>query len=144
MGGSTQTDVCTCPSLEVGRQLQLRQEDLEPNAPSEEEFLVALNEDIDRLVAEGTLSSIDSILALEEVPVEAEVPVSCSPNIRDFTSYVLVEFDGDATALSDMEVSIIGILFEQAYNELSFESCDGYFRMTGACFFSGIRGVFLS
>ncbi|CAB9501569.1 expressed unknown protein [Seminavis robusta] len=124
------SDVCTCPEQGAGRTLQLRQEDLEPNAPSEEEFVFAYNADIERLVEEGTVTNVGRVVALEEVPLDEEVQVTCNSNIEDFLTYVLVEFDGDATALSGMENAILSILFEQVYNDLSFANCDGYFRMT--------------
>ena len=127
-----QLDVCTCPDQGLERRLQLQQSDLEPDAPTEEEFLDALNQDIERLVDEGVIRNIESIDTLEEIPVDEEVEVMCSSNIEDFTSYVDVTFRGDVSAFSGMEISILGILFEQVYNDLTFENCDGFFRMTDA------------
>ena len=127
-----QLDVCICPDQGLERRLQLQQSDLEPDAPTEEEFLEALNLDIERLVDEGIIRNIEFIDSLEEIPVDEEVEVMCSSNIEDFTSYVDVTFRGDVSALSAMEISILGILFEQVYNDLTFENCDGYFRMTDA------------
>lgn len=110
--------------------MPIRQEDLEPDAPTEEEFLRSFNLDIERLKDEGTVTNIDSVSALEEMPIEEEVEVLCSPVIEEFVTYVNVQFDGNAAALMDMEVSILSILFEQVYNELTFQGCGSYFRMT--------------
>ncbi|CAB9504140.1 expressed unknown protein [Seminavis robusta] len=115
------------------------QEDLEPNAPSEEDFVFTYNADIKRLVEEGTVTNVGAVLSLEEVPVVEEMEVTCNSNMKNFVTYVKVEFDGDAAALSDMEIAILGILFDQVYNDISFANCDGYFRMTsGALLNPGI------
>jgi hypothetical protein len=129
----TERDICTCPTQagQLGRMLQGNLV-FEPNAPTEEEFLFAYNVDVERLVAEGVIINIVAILALAEVPVQDDIAVLCSPNIQEFVTYVEVEFNGNPGALTPMETAILGMLFEQVYNQLSFDNCDGYFRMTDA------------
>lgn len=68
---SSDMGLCLCPIPPDQISGPLQQDDLEPNAPTIDEFLRSFNLEIERLVDEGIIVNIDSIGALEEQQQES-------------------------------------------------------------------------
>jgi hypothetical protein len=64
---------------------------------------------------------ISSIYELQEV--------TCSPVVKNFTSFAYLDFNlGNASEPFPEELEALEEAFAQAYNRLSFQTCDPYFR----------------
>ena len=92
--------------------------------PTELDFLVALNQTVQILVEEGSLSFIQEVLTSAEV-----VSVPCSSDIVYFTSSFSLELYANPQGIPDSELVTLADLFVTAYNNVARNQyCDPFFR----------------
>ncbi|CAB9501596.1 expressed unknown protein [Seminavis robusta] len=88
-------------------------------APTFDEFVGAFMSE----VAKIHLPPVDD-MELQEVP--------CTSDVTEFTTYVYVDFQmnrsSDFLTLSEQDRMVLENSFKNLYNQLSFQSCDPYFR----------------
>lgn len=97
---------CICPTAAT-----------EFRAPTLGEYTQSLYRNIEEKLDINTRE--EPLVALEEVP--------CSSNISTFTSFVFLDLNMTAK-LTDPEKRALEETFQSVYNQLSWKSCDPYFR----------------
>ena len=104
---------CVCPAINPSFR-----------PPTEDEFRVAYNDVVRELREAGTVQSVN--IAVEQVTEVERVP--CTNEISEFTTSVLVDFDGDPSALTPNQARALEDGFRDTYNELNSGLCDLLFR----------------
>ncbi|CAB9519761.1 expressed unknown protein [Seminavis robusta] len=103
-------DGCLCPRPD---------DTTEFRAPTFDEFMEAFMLE----VAKIQLPPVDD-MELQEVP--------CASDVTEFTTYVYIDFQmnrsSDFQTLSEQDQTVLENSFKSLYNQLSFQSCDPYFR----------------
>ena len=113
----------------------------EPNdeGMSAGDFKQVLNDEIAEQKEAGLLE--ETVEVVVDNVLEGQV-VDCGSNISDFTSEIFSDLAVNITSLTTEEVRVLEEAFLRTYNNLAFDSCDGYFRKYKNC--AGLLFFFLS